>query len=469
MKGGVINMIEGEVTGGRDGIAGQSLKPNQQLEKGYVVQVGGGGRAEILLNPGYYLRLSKDTQAAFLNLSRENLKVKISHGSAIIEVLEIPDPSRTFGPSIPAELLGGIYQPITIVTPQGEFATITGGVYRFDVSANGTTDLKVAKGLAVVAGDRVKGGMRATLRNGRAALMKFDKDFSDAFDNWSRERAALLVKTNKSLRNTQWSKHLRKKRSSYLRIEDDERRERAKEQFTVSAIGGFVSSVEDGVVFMSGESEWERLSDGADLRYGDRVRTGEDSRVEILLYPACYLHLSSNTEIIYSERPDGGAAVKLLRGSAIVTSELEGKDQALVTFVAPQAEYEIVRKGVYRLNVMQGDKPEMIVYEGRVRVKGSEIKGGQKVVLQDAGLALFPISKRGLDSFDIWSRKRAASLLATDEWVKHLMADFRRERAYFGGMWFFDQASGAYTFVPGIWDFRSPYGEQYSTKFWGHR
>lgn len=464
-KGGTVNAIEGTVTVRRNGSDLRALKPKQQLVNGEEVTAAETGRAEILLNPGYYFRISRNTHATFLDLSRENLKVKLVSGSAIIEVLEISDQSRTFGPSVPLELLSAIYPSITIVTPEAEFALVSGGVFRFDVDTKGNTILKVIKGLAFVAGNRVRGGTEATLRGGSATLKKFDKDFGDDFDDWSRERAALLIDANKLLRHTQWSRQLRHNSSSYFRIEDEERIRLARERHTVSAIGGLVNFSEGGALIARGNGGWETLAEGEGLQYGDKVRTSGEGRIEILLYPTCYLHLSSNAEILYSQRQGGGVAVRLLKGSAVVTSIQEDKGDALVTMQGFGADYEVEKKGVYRLNVTPPDRSEIIVYEGQVSSQGGKIKEGKKSVTEDQETGIASIDKKALDSLDVWSRKRTATLAVSAEWVRQRIAEIKSDRVYNNGMWFFDKWFRTYTFVPGIWDFSSPYGGDYSVKF----
>jgi hypothetical protein len=466
LRGGVASVVEGDVLTGLDDTTLQPLKTSQQLDRGQVVQVGSSGRAEVLLNPGCYLRLSTNTRAALLDLSRENLKVKIFHGSVIIEIAEVSDLHRTFGPYFPTVLLGGIYPLITVVTPRGECATMMGGIYRFDVGENGDTELKVIKGLAVVPGRLVKDGMRATLRDGEIALMKFDSASADAFDNWSRERAALFVRSNQSLRGKEWTKKMSKREPGYFTFEDAEQREHANDLLVVSAVEGLVSFAEPGAAFTSSEEGWKRLSTGVGLKDGDRVRTDEDSRVEILLFPTCYLHLSSNTEIVYIKRQDGGAEVILRRGSAVVTSPLDAKGPTVpVRFVAPQAEYEVMKRGVYRLNVLPGGESEMIVYEGGIKLNAGKIKEGEKLVLGGTKPELLPVDKEAMDSFDIWSRNRAAPLTSPERRVRDVIAALRVERAYYSGLWFFDQAAGSYTFVPGRLGFHSPYGGEYTTRF----
>lgn len=470
MGGGVVNLVEGQVTGRTGGETAQPLKPKQELADAHLVRVERGGRVEILLRPGVWLRLAGETEVAFADLSRERAKFKIARGAAILEVAEIPDGGFWYGSAFPTELLPGIYPPITIATPQGEFVAIRGGVYRFDVSASGEAVLRVTKGEAVVARERVKGGRAASLRDGAATVASFDPEAGDAFDGWSRERSALLVKSNKSLRNSSWSRFLRRNPRSYFRINDLERPSLSREQFTVSAVGGLVNFAEDAEVSVGGAQVWERLGAGIGLEHGGRVRTGADGRVEILLYPDCYLHLASGAEIVYVV--DGGdTTVDVLKGSIAVTSEFDERNRALVTLAAPAARYELVREGIYRLNVHGGGGSELIVFEGRARVAGSEVevKEGRRVVTRGAERAVSPVSKDALDSFDVWSRKRAAGVFGRDKYWRYLLSLYKRERTLYSGLWYFDEAAGMYTFVPGAWDFRSPYGGQYSTKFRGQR
>jgi hypothetical protein len=363
LTGGVANMIEGDVSLVVDGVVKQPGKARERLLEGSLIQLGDGARAEILLNPGYYLRLSHDAEVSLLDLSRENLKFKLFRGSAILEVAELANSNfaMVYGTGIPDEYLIGIYPPITVITPQGELATTRGGIYRFDVDADGNTELKVVRGLAVVSGNRIKDGMRVCLQNGKAMPASFN-NLTDAFDTWSGERAAALLKANKAVRNSAWHTYLRNHRFSFVEIKDDDWVSQANERHTVSAMGGIATFVEEGVAVKSSDDGWKELVQGTGLSYGDRVRTGGDARVEVLPYPTCFLHLARDTEIIYSEKENGGLAIEVVKGSAMVQSELSREDQGLISLVGPHGEYEIIRNGVYRLNVLPDGASEIIVW-----------------------------------------------------------------------------------------------------------
>lgn len=439
--GGIVNLIEGESSYFHSGRQRGELKSLQPLQNLDVIQTGDTARCEILLNPGYYLRLAANPRVVFLNLSQSNLKLKILRGSAILELVVIADP----GASLPYD------RPLTISTPAGEFVTVKRGIYRFDVSPT-ETDLRVTKGGSVVAGVRVADGMKAMLRDGKPTVVKFKGEAGDGFDAWSRERAGSLIKSNKSLKDTDWHRHLQKNPLSYLNVLANEGHG-ASDRYVVSALGGLVSFVE-AVAYQHGQQAWTKLSEGENLEYGDRVRTGADSRAEVLIYPNCYLRLAGNTEIVYDQRPDTYAAIKVLEGSAIISNRSERKDATPISLVAREGEFEILRVGDYRLNTNANGQMEMLVYDGLARISGREIKQGHKAVLMARDMVIAELQKGSLDSFDVWSRQRRTT------------APLSR-RVRFLGLWFYDKARGAYTYVPGEMDFHSPYGGRYAIGFLG--
>src|SRR2546428_11877699 len=217
-EGGIANIVEGRAVYLHDKDAPQGLTPRKALENGDVINVGANGLVEVLLNPGIYLRLFSNTEVTFLDLSPDNLKLKLSKGSAILEILVLP-----FEPKHPSynELrsqFNGSYQSITTSTPAGDFVTTRGGIYRCDVGDEGHTVLKVVKGFAAVNASLVGPGMETVLGDRVPFVKKFSKDRENAFDRWSRERAVVLLASNRSLRNTDWHTQLRKNVLSDLEI-----------------------------------------------------------------------------------------------------------------------------------------------------------------------------------------------------------------------------------------------------------
>src|SRR5205807_3938044 len=94
-EGGITNIVEGRAFYLHDKGPPQTLTPRKALENGDVINVGGDGRVEVLLNPGIYLRLFSNTEVTLLDVSPDNLKVKLSKGSAILEILGFASRTKT--------------------------------------------------------------------------------------------------------------------------------------------------------------------------------------------------------------------------------------------------------------------------------------------------------------------------------------------------------------------------------------
>src|SRR5687768_4414253 len=246
-QGGVVNMIEGEAAYTPPDAPPQTLLTQQQLKNGDAIQTGHNGRAEILLNPGYYLRLSANTRMVVMDFAPGNLALKITSGSAIIEIVTTETLFTYFGWDEPDPAYSVFYDSISVSFPQNQFSTVTGGIYRIDVGPDHETQLRVARGRAFFAGHRVEKEMSASFRNGSTTVAKFKTNETDAFDVWSRARAEFLVKTNQSLKKIQPFRAMRANDLSYLNLEFDDVDEELSRGGTVSALEGLVSFTQPGV------------------------------------------------------------------------------------------------------------------------------------------------------------------------------------------------------------------------------
>jgi hypothetical protein len=182
-KAGGVNYTEGRVVvARREGNGGQLLK-GDEVQIGDRVATGADGRAEILLNPGSYMRVDKETEFSFVSTSLDDLKIRLNSGSAIFEVIADDD------------------FKVTVRSPKSRIELIRSGVYRIDVAADGSGKISVWKGTAFVgsAKTEVKAGRAATVNGESAAVAKFDRDQKDGLDTWSKERAKELTKVNASL------------------------------------------------------------------------------------------------------------------------------------------------------------------------------------------------------------------------------------------------------------------------------
>lgn len=187
-KAGGVSYVSGAVR--VDRIATNTrhvLAKGDEINDGDIISVGETGNAEILLNPGSFLRLAENTDIQFADTDLESLLLKMKNGRALIE----------------ASAVGGEGgADIQIVTPQTTISLEKSGIYRLNVSAT-TTEVYVWKGAASIGNQIVKAGNKAVLQKGVATVVaKFDKDESrDALDLWSKDRSKELAKLNNKIRS----------------------------------------------------------------------------------------------------------------------------------------------------------------------------------------------------------------------------------------------------------------------------
>lgn len=439
------NFIEGDVEHGR-GSDAAPLTLNHTFENGDTIRVAASGRAEILLVPGCYLRLDHNTHIALLDLSPDNLKLKVFSGSVILEIAIIDTLQGNDWEEQRKQLS---YEPVSLLTPTAQYLAASGGSYRLKVDDKGSSELSLLKGIAFVNGSRIESGMTASAAEGRVTVNSAAQPRDD-FDSWSRQRGNALVKANHALEKSHWHKKVRSNRA-YLSITDPEDPSRARERLTVSAETGVVGLVEEAFVAGAEKPAWRKLQTSDRLTNGDRVRTAVESRAEIYVYPTCFLYLEGDTEIVYRE-VEGQVAVEVIKGSAIAIQapDPNATEAAVLTLVADKSEYRISGKNNYRINVRTGVKPEVLVYVGPTRVASSEVAKSKKTQPETM------IKKINGDSFDVWAYRRSRLL------------DVRGFRRYFGpigGMWCLVESTGEYTFVPAVMEYRSPYGGTYSTTY----
>ncbi|HQY68252.1 MAG TPA: FecR family protein [Pyrinomonadaceae bacterium] len=185
-KAGGVNFVEGAVgivrKAGRSGL----LLKRDEILVGDRVSTGSDGKAEILLNPGSYMRIGPNSSFEFTTVSLDDLRIRLDSGSAIFEVFAA-DEFR-----------------VTVNTPKTKVNLMQTGVYRIDVNVDGGAKVAVWEGQAQL-GDStagiIKKGRQATVTKGVARIAKFDRGERDPFEQWSRNRAKELAKNVAKLRN----------------------------------------------------------------------------------------------------------------------------------------------------------------------------------------------------------------------------------------------------------------------------
>lgn len=180
---GGISYTEGDVTVARKvGKSGVLLK-GDAVFVGDRVSTGIDGRAEVLLNPGSYLRLGANSVFEFLSTDLEDLRIRLDRGAAVLEVYA----NHEFR--------------VDVLTPHGKIRLAETGVYRVDVDKNSTA-VAVWEGKALMgrgAETVVKEDRKGILANGAVSITKFDHD-KDSLEAWSKSRSKELAKATANLK-----------------------------------------------------------------------------------------------------------------------------------------------------------------------------------------------------------------------------------------------------------------------------
>ena len=189
-----------------------------------------------------------------------------------------------------------------------------------------------------------------------------------------------------------------------------------REKFVIAARAGGVNAVTGRASMLPhGNSEWRQLTIKEDLEAGDVVKTGVDGRVEMLLNPGSYMRIGENSEVELSDNSPENLEVRLIRGTAIMEVTGPDDEDLLIAITTPHTRMSIIRRGLYRVNVVPGDNTELIVRKGRVMLDGSHTKvnGGNKVVFSASSFSvakLQDLDKKSSDTLAAWSYERTGEL-----------------------------------------------------------
>lgn len=191
-KAGFVNRTEGRVEIERYGSVDEDrgrASTGTQMRKGDRLSTQADGLAEVLLNPGTYLRLSPRTEIRAVETNLANIHFELIRGSIILEVGEV-----------------GKTTPIQLDTPQGPLTIQRDGLHRIEAS-KGVTQIAVRQGDLWIGppadvlrkqGVKIGRGKLALLQPGTTVpqIARLDKDQADDFDRWSFSRAQTLVAAN---------------------------------------------------------------------------------------------------------------------------------------------------------------------------------------------------------------------------------------------------------------------------------
>jgi hypothetical protein len=255
-----------------------------------------------------------------------------------------------------------------------------------------------------------------------------------------------------------------------------------RERFGISAKAGGVNAVTGRAETRPAPSaDWQLLNVTDDLKAGDFVRTGHDGMVEMLLNPGAYLRVSENSEFQLTDNTLETLEIKLLRGTGIIEATGSENTELSINITTPHAKMQIVRRGLYRVNVVPGNTTELIVRKGRVVLADSHTKitGGNKVIFNSSSFSVAKLrdADKKKDTLEGWSKDRASLLAQANQRlsardVNGFLASRSSWSPMFSarasGVWYYNGTFRCFTFLPFLFGWDSPYGSSYpSTYYFG--
>lgn len=455
MSGIRVNAIQGPVTFQRSD-ARFVLEPGIRLEEGDTIQTGANGYAELLLQPGNYLRVGSATECLLFSDQHDKMRLKLNRGAISVEILARDGFSSMFYSVDQANEL------IRVITPNAEVFLTRPGIFRINAFGNDQTELVARDGEAVINGQRVKEKRRALATNGGVATNEIDSRVEDSLDSWSRARAEKLVQANKSLkRETSWAQKAKEGKQVSVEGPDEESNENRGR--VISAKPGAVNFVEAGVEFRQTTGEWQQLTEKDQLATGDMLRTSKNSFVELVLFPDMHFRLDSSFEVLFNQLSNEAVSLKVTRGSAILdVARFDRKLVPQISVSGPSTSVALDNEGNYRIDV-KPDGEVITIREGKVIFNERSVGSCHRIT----GSLVSDCDKKRSDNFDFWSQHRGEGQMyngrVTVAMVNHLIK-VRRNRFRNTGFWFQQPGQTSFTFVPFTSRLlKSPYGGSYST------
>ncbi|HKY42743.1 MAG TPA: hypothetical protein VJM50_06585, partial [Pyrinomonadaceae bacterium] len=104
------NAVKGEVFYQRDGKF--NLEAGHKLQEGDFIKTESNSYAELLLQPGNYLRIGAESEIQIFSDPNDKMRLKLNHGSISLEILSKDGEGSFF-----YESLSQVYELIRIITP----------------------------------------------------------------------------------------------------------------------------------------------------------------------------------------------------------------------------------------------------------------------------------------------------------------------------------------------------------------
>jgi len=165
-KAGLINYVDGQA----------NVQLHQQIDVGMPIETGPRGHAEVLLNPGSFLRIGEQSRVVLDSVDLSNISVRVLEGAAVIEVAEADK-----------------HTPIHVSTGNLRTVIVSPGLYRFSGDTAVVVDGKLHTADSSMT---VKKGQQITAAGDSYVESRTELAFADDLDRWSALRTANVARAN---------------------------------------------------------------------------------------------------------------------------------------------------------------------------------------------------------------------------------------------------------------------------------
>ena len=247
----------------------------------------------------------------------------------------------------------------------------------------------------------------------------------------------------------------------------------AGDRYVISAKAGGVNLVEGSVSIKRADGRSGRLVHRDEIAIGEKISTGSDGRVEILLNPGSYLRVGPSTSIEFLSTSLDDLQLNMFRGNAMF--EVIADDDFRISVKTPDTEIDLTRSGVYRFDVPGNGTAKVSVVRGKLFIGETKVKSGRSAVITGSGTTVAKFDRDTDDPLEMWSKTRAKTLAQTNAKLQRnalrntLVNSFmsRGWNMYNSfGLWVFDPVRRMWCFLPFGSGWGSPYGYYYGLDTW---
>ena len=243
-----------------------------------------------------------------------------------------------------------------------------------------------------------------------------------------------------------------------------------RDKYVISVKAGGINFITgDVTIERGGKALQQPVTDQDNLENGDVLTTGLSGRVEVLLNPGSYLRIAENSAFEMTDTSLQHLRIKLLRGSAIIEAVGTDDTELSIQVDTPDTSAVVLKRGIYRFNVLRGGGTEVLVRKGRALVgpMALVVKSGKMVTVTRSGnmSEVAKIGKREKDALELWSHDRAEYLASINRsmapTIVNIGVDIWASYNDRYGAWAYDDRRRCYVYMPGRGGASSPYGYGY--------